>query len=497
MKTTSVILTLMAALALLLLIANRSETQTDSGGIFEARIGTSDDDAEQRRDGTVSRSSKDLQLTFVPGGHQQIGLRWDEVQIPRGATITAAWVQFQSAGSDDQPAELTIRGELAASADTFYGRAYNIGHRSDTDAAVTWTPAPWTSAGSEGAEQRTPDLSAVIEEIVAQPGWYPGHALALTIAGTGVRTAVSYDGDPVAAPLLHVEYRATPAPRPPLGSVTVVAAGDIACDPRRSDFNDGWGTAADCRQLHVANLVLSIDPDAVLTLGDSQYQSGTLEQFNNSYHPSWGRLRDITYPAVGDHEYLDSEASGYFAYFAERAGDPARGYYSYDLGAWHLVVLNSNCNDAGGCGADSPQVQWLRADLAANRTDCTLAYWHHPRFSSGKHGDHPSTTELWRVLYEAGAEIVLAGDDHHYERLQPADHEGNPDPEGGIRSWVLGVGGDSTHTDGLDTPIALSEVRSGEVFGVLKLDLYPGGYDWTFVKESGPPFEDSGSGSCH
>jgi hypothetical protein len=486
-------------LALLLFASGGANSQGKpaTAGIFEARVGVADDDAEELRDGRVSRSSSDLQLTLVPGGHQTVGIRWDDVSVPRGAIITSAWVQFQVAEDDLGPADLVIHGELAANADAFHGLGYNISQRPTTTTSVDWQPPPWPTPGAQGPDQHTPDVAAVIEEVVGQDGWYSGNALVLVFTGTGTRTAVSYERDPSAAPLLHIEYTPVVTPAPLEGSVTIVAAGDIACDPRSRDFNDGRGTPTDCRQLHVANLILSIDPDAVLSLGDTQYQSGTLEQFRESYHPSWGRLFDITYPIVGDHEYLETGAQGYFEYFGARAGDPEKGYYSFDLGSWHLIALNSNCKDADGCGAGSPQERWLRDDLAASTAKCTLAYWHHPRYSSGDHGDNPSTSDLWRALYEAGAEIVLSGDDHHYERFQPAGPEGNPDPDGGIRSWVVGTGGDSNHTTGLDRPVELSELRNGEVFGVLRLLLYPGGYEWTFVKESGPSFRDVGSGSCH
>ena len=162
---------------------------------------------------------------------------------------------------------------------------------------------------------------------------------------------------------------------------------------------------------------------AVLLLGDIQYEDGAYSKFLASYDPSWGRVKSITKPAPGNHEYQSGSAADYYRYFGAAAGDPAKGYYSYDLGGWHLVALNSNCSFVGGCGAGSPQEQWLRADLAAHPASCTLAYWHHPRFSSGAHGSDATYTAFWQALYDANAEVVLVGHDHDYERFAPQTSE--------------------------------------------------------------------------
>lgn len=278
--------------------------------------------------------------------------------------------------------------------------------------------------------------------------------------------------------------------------VTVAAAGDIACDPGSGSYGDGdgAGTSGSCRMLATSDRVLAIGPDAVLTLGDNQYERGTLAAYQESYDQSWGRFADITYPVAGNHEYYTWGAAGYYAYFGSRAGDPSEGWYAFDLGAWHIVALNSNCDAIGGCDAGSPQESWLRDDLAASSASCTLAYMHHPRFSSAVHGDTSRVRPLWQALYDHGAELALAGHDHTYERFAAMTPAGDADPSSGIRSFVVGSGGRS-HYD-IGTPRANSEHQDDQHFGVLKLELEPGGYRWTFVDETGATL-DAGSGDCH
>ncbi len=237
-------------------------------------------------------------------------------------------------------------------------------------------------------------------------------------------------------------------------------------------------------------------PGTVYTLGDNAYESGTATEFANCYDPSWGRHKARTMPAVGNHEYNTPGASGYYDYFGAAAGDPTRGYYSYDLGAWHIVALNSMCENVGGCGPDSPMVTWLQRDLAANPASCTLAYWHHPVFSSGsEHGNDPKMIPSWDVLYAAGADVVLSGHDHDYERFAPQTSSGVEDPARGIREFVVGTGGKSHYPFG--TIRDNSQARNADTNGVLKLTLHASGYDWQFVREAGKTFSDSGSDSCH
>jgi hypothetical protein len=274
-----------------------------------------------------------------------------------------------------------------------------------------------------------------------------------------------------------------PASRPP--DAVLVGAGDIAVC---SDLSGAQATAR----------LLDAIPGTVFTLGDLAYPDGTAEEFANCYDPTWGRHKARTRSSIGNHDYHTPKAAGYFAYWGDRAGDPAKGYYSYEAGAWHVVVINSNCDEIGGCQAGSPQEQWLRADLGAHPTHCTLSYWHHPLFSSGvkpEHALHPEMRPIWQALYEAGAELVVNGHEHNYERFALQDPDGNPDPRRGVREIVAGLGGRSF--DALPQAKPNSEVRNAQAFGVLKLTLHPDSYDWEFVPVAGQTFTDSGSGACH
>jgi acid phosphatase type 7 len=294
--------------------------------------------------------------------------------------------------------------------------------------------------------------------------------------------------------------------------LTLVAAGDIACRPELVE------TASACRQARTADLVGSLAPDAVAVLGDNQYEHGELANFIAVFEPTWGRFRQITHPAVGNHEYEGDperdEAPGYFSYFGPAAGDPAKGYYRWELGGWTLFVLNSGAinwtRTTGGnpslpddcwpvsCAAGGEQEQWLRSELEALPDDaCVIAYWHHPRFSSGFGGEnqpHPETGPLFADLYRHGVELLLTGHSHNYERLVPVTPEGIPDPEG-VTQFVVGTGGRNLHVDaGPQLPI--SEVLRTDAFGVLELSLTPGAYTALFVGEDGLTLDQS-SGTCH
>jgi PKD repeat protein len=281
----------------------------------------------------------------------------------------------------------------------------------------------------------------------------------------------------------------------PTGDPVIAAAGDIACSSTSSDFNGGQGTSTACRQLHTSDLLIGAGLTAVLPLGDLQYPTGTLAEFQASYDPSWGRVKGITFPAPGNHDYDELGAAGYFQYFGPVAGDPAEGYYSFDVGDWHVVSLNSNCGDVGGCDAGSTQEQWLRNDLANNPRACTLAYWHHPRFSSGFHGDDSDVEPLWRALYEAGADVALSGHDHDYERFALQTATGALDTAYGIRQFVVGTGGKSLRPLAVLSPN--SEVFDSSSFGVLFMTLRADAYEWQFVPDSIGTFTDSGSQNCH
>jgi hypothetical protein len=273
------------------------------------------------------------------------------------------------------------------------------------------------------------------------------------------------------------------------GTFTLVGAGDIA----------GCSNLAGAEA--TARLIESI-PGTVFAAGDLAYERGTYEEFERCYQPTWGKFKDRTRPAPGNHEYAsaDSHAPGYFRYWGKQAGDPAKGYYSYDLGAWHIVVLNTNCGakQLGGCGEGSLEEEWLRADLAARPNTCVLAYGHHAMFSSGLFGRHARHAELepfWADLYAAHADIVIAGHEHSYERFAPQNPRGTADPDKGIREFVVGTGGRSHTLLGAAQPN--SEVRNDDTYGVLKLTLSPQKYTWEFIPEPGKTFRDSGEGTCH
>jgi hypothetical protein len=288
-----------------------------------------------------------------------------------------------------------------------------------------------------------------------------------------------------------------------------MAAGDIACGSA--------STGASCAQALTSDLLVAQQPNAVLLLGDNQYECGDLGDFNTYFDPTWGRERGSVYPAIGNHEYTvqltptdpcfnrSQGAPGYWAYFGARSHplDPncslsCTGYYSFDVGTWHVIAINSNCGQvAGGCGANSAQEQWLRQDLAAHQNSCTLAYWHHPYYSSGQHGNNLSMAAIWQALYDNGAEVVLNGHDHDYEQFSPQDPAGNLDVNFGIREFIVGTGGRNMTSAGVIQ--ANSELFSRTSFGVLKLVLHTNGYDWQFVPAPGFPQISGASGTalCH
>jgi len=260
----------------------------------------------------------------------------------------------------------------------------------------------------------------------------------------------------------------------------------------------GAGDIADCTNLAGAEAtaaLLAKIPGTVMAVGDLAYPDGTPANFA-CYDSTWGREKTRTRPAVGNHEFHSAGATYYFQYFGDAAGDPSKGYYSYELGTWHIVVLNSECAQVGGCGPGSAQEKWLREDLKAHPVACTLAYFHKPLFSSGgAHGDDLSVKPLWDALYEAGAEVVVNGHDHDYERFARQDPSGKLDQVRGIREFVIGTGGKNHRPFGQPEPA--SEVRDATAFGVLKLTLKPKGYDWEFIPQEGKTFTDSGGDSCH
>jgi len=327
-----------------------------------------------------------------------------------------------------------------------------------------------------------------------------GLAAALTTAACA-GGAVQPDPPP-SLPAPSASPSASPPPVTSTTPVAIAAVGDIACGSQRP-------AGVVCRDRETSELVASAEEileqplDAVLALGDLQYENGVVDDFRRFYDRTWGRFRVITHPVPGNHEYdvIPRVADGYFSYWNGTALDgPAgrrdRGYYSFNLRDWHFVALNSNCEYVP-CFAGSPQERWLREDLQANTKPCTLAYWHHPRFSSGPSGRNEQLRPFWQALYDFNADVVLVAHDHLYERLRPLNPDGAPDELRGLRQLTVGTGG--RHLDSFSVAaLSASEFRSRAQFGVLLMTLGAGRYSWNWVTiDNSATAGDSGSATCH
>ena len=273
-----------------------------------------------------------------------------------------------------------------------------------------------------------------------------------------------------------------PGPSGEPATVVLTGAGDIAvCD------SDGAKQTSD--------QLLAQKEGWFFTVGDNAYEDGSNEVYDTCYAPTWGRILDRTIlPVPGNHDWLTRNAAGYFDYFGARAEPNGTDYYSMDLGAWHIIVLESDCTKVGGCRPDNPQGRWLARDLAQSTAHCTLALWHHPRWSSGEHGDQQQVAPFWTALYNAGADLIINGHDHDYERFAPQDPSGQETRPGGIREIVVGTGGGALRE--FHTIQPNSEFRLAGTFGVLRLTLDPASYDWEFLPSNGS-VSDSGTTPCH
>jgi acid phosphatase type 7 len=313
-------------------------------------------------------------------------------------------------------------------------------------------------------------------------------AVVLFIAfGIGFQAAACGQSQPAvtpgSAPKLSPKKQETPQNQ----TFTLVGAGDIAS----------------CKAIEGAEATTKLIeqiPGTVFVAGDLAYEHGSAAEFRDCYGPTWGRFKNRTRPAPGNHEYGGPQASAYFQYWGDQAGPVGKGYYSYDLGVWHIIALNTNCDapDFGGCGEGSPEELWLRDDLTHHPNACIVAYGHHALFSSGifrRHAMSPKLKPLWQDLYYAHADLMLVGHEHSYERFAPQDPDGVADPEHGIREIVVGTGGRSHNPLGFAIPN--SEVRDSDTYGVLKVTLSPHSYTWEFIPEEGKTFRDSGAGVCH
>ena len=311
-----------------------------------------------------------------------------------------------------------------------------------------------------------------------QPPGAPSAVRSIVTAQPGASAVPGAGSTPAAAPT------SAPSGDAPPRDALLVAAGDIACAP---------GAAAGprrCGQQATADAVTALHPDAVLALGDLQYDDGSPGEFA-AYDASWGAFKQVTLPVVGNHEYQTPDAKGWFGYFGDRVGP---GWYAADVGSWRVLVLDSECDAAGGCGPDSPQGRWLADQLGAGGQRCLLAAFHRPRFSSGDaHGNAPELAPLWRQLQGGGVDVILNGHDHDYERFAAQDADGRADPSGPVE-FVVGTGGKDLR--GFGAPAVNSVDRFADAFGVLALTLRPGGYGWRFVTAPGGATADAGTGTC-
>jgi hypothetical protein len=375
--------------------------------------------------------------------------------------------------------------------------ANNSNGPSPSGGTVARITGSWSEAATTYNTRPALGSSVATFGAVSQNSWVELDVTSAVVAGAVVDLAITstnsdgayYDSRQTGAngPRLVVSTTAPPPPPPPPTGIVLAAVGDMACAPSSAV------TSTACRQLQISNIVNNdATVEQFLALGDLQYPNGELANFQTAYEASYGRFKAKTRPAPGNHEYNTAGATGYYTYFGSIAGDPTRGYYSFDVGTtWHLIALNSNCSFVS-CATGSPQEQWLRADLAASTRPCTIAYWHHPRWTSSSRGDNTIVDPLWRALADDGAELVLAGHEHVYERFAPLGATGAADANG-VRSLIVGTGGNSMGSFG--TTHANSLVRL-QTFGILKLTLSSSSYGWQLVSESGAIL-DSGSGTCH
>jgi hypothetical protein len=300
-------------------------------------------------------------------------------------------------------------------------------------------------------------------------------------ASPAASASAEAEGSGVLPPTSGVPASGAPASQPP--DVVLIGAGDIASCGLRGDSE-------------TSDLLVD-QPGTIFTAGDNAYEEGSTSNYASCYAPTWGRMLDrTTLPAVGNHDWNTPGAAGYLAYFGSAAAPNGTTWYSRELGAWHVIVLDSNCTKVGGCGTNSPQGRWLAADLAAHSdTRCTLAIWHHPRFSSGVHGNDVAVGPFWEQLVAAHADLVINGHDHDYERFAPQNAAGREDRKTGLREFVVGTGGAGLRT--FPTVAANSEIRLAGEWGVIRLTLHVANYDWEFLPVNAGGVTDSGSALCH
>jgi acid phosphatase type 7 len=411
-------------------------------------------------------------------------VRFEVAGVPEGETIDLVTLRlFVVADSDDAISIHTVGGD--------WNQAETTGANAPPVGELVTTIPP---GAPEGA---TVDID--LTDVVQGPGRYDFYIVSPGDDSAEYATIESGTNPP----LLIVDY-ANPNAGSPAATPTTVVTGSASPIQLSGEpvVMAGAGDISDCGNdgdTITAGLIDGVIAEyagtIVFTAGDNVYSDGSADEFGSCYAETWGRFKDRTRPAPGNHEYDTTDASGYFGYFGEAAGTQGEGYYAYEAGDWQVLALNSNCDEIGGCEEGSPQEQWLREELASSDAQCTLAYWHHPLFSSGDHGGDTSVQPLFQALYDDGAELVINGHDHNFERFAPQDPEGTHDPVSGIRQFVAGTGG--TGNRSIDAIAANSESRFTDAFGVLALSLYSDGYEWEFVSEDGSGFNDVGIEACH
>ena len=419
-----------------------------------------------------------------------------------GRSITAASLAIHANSASDSGLVLksvadTTWGEIA----TNFKNAPAVG--AQLASVPTVTSGAWvvfnvkayvTHEGLFSFAVTTPGAQAISLSSREKAGFAPKLTITVGTANVPSQTPLT----PGVTPPIPTQTPLTPGVTPPIPTQTPVTPTRVPPTPTQTTGSGdpvlvGAGDIASCSSSGdetTANLLDGI-PGTVFTAGDNVYESGTTSEFTNCYNPSWGRFKVRTMPDPGNHDYNTSGGTGYYTYFGAAAADPSKGYYSYNLGAWHIIALNGELNHAAG----SPQETWLRQDLAANSSACTLAIWHEPLFSSGTtHGSNPGFKALWQALYDFHADLVVNGHEHNYERFAPQTPAGVA-AANGIREFVVGTGGRSHYPFG--SALANSQVRNGTTYGVLKLTLHATSYDWQFVPVAGQTFSDSGTTQCN
>ena len=394
--------------------------------------------------------------------------------------MARSFTKFTVSGLTEPVASATLRLHVASN-----GGSKNAGSLQLTS-NTTWSESGLTWANQPAIDGAT---IASVGKVTANTWVELDVTAAITGNGTYSIAGISNNADEAIfdsresanAPQLVINTAApspSPTPTPDPGGAVFVGAGDIA--------GSGTGDSA------TAALITALPNTAtVWAAGDNAYDSGTLTEYNTWYHPTWGQFKNRTIPAPGNHEYGTSGASGYFDYFGALAGPNRNGWFSKDVGDWHVISLNSEVSMSAG----SPQETWLRQDLAANTKACTIAMWHSPIFTSGSHSPDTATRPLFQALYDYNADVLIQGHNHNYERFAPMNPSGQVDTVRGIRSFVNGAGGRSHYS--FNGVAANSEARNSDTYGVLKFVLKANSYDWEFIPEAGKTFRDSGSGTCH